>query len=185
LQEIIANFISGVIILFERPIRVGDFISVGSVDGIVTKIQIRATTIQDRDGKELVVPNKEFITGQLLNWTLSNQHIRVTVSVGIAYGSSVESALKILREVARDNSNVVENPKPQVIFENFGDSTLEMTLRCFVDHVEGLWLTTSDLNSEIYQRFSEAGIVIAFPQRDIHFDPDQPLKIEIDQSLRT
>jgi potassium efflux system protein len=180
LQEIIANFISGVIILFERPIRVGDFISVGSVDGIVTKIRIRATTIQDRDGKELVVPNKEFITGQLLNWTLSNQFIRITVPVGIAYGSDVEAALKILREVARDNPKVTNDPEPLVIFENFGDNALDLSLRCFSDHAAGLWLITIELNLEIYQRFSDAGIVIAFPQQDIHFDPEQSLRIQID-----
>jgi potassium efflux system protein len=184
LQEIIANFISGVIILFERPIRVGDFISVGSVDGVVTKIRIRAATIQDRDGKELVVPNKEFVTGQLLNWTLSNQYVRITVPVGIAYGSDVEAALKILREVASDNSKVTENPKPLVIFENFGDNTLDLTLRCFSDHVEELWSIISELNLHIYERFSKAGIVIAFPQRDIHFDPEQPLRIQIDGSPR-
>jgi small-conductance mechanosensitive channel len=106
------------------------------------------------------------------------------VSVGIAYGSDVHAALKILREVASDNLNVPDNPKPQVIFENFGDSTLELTLRCFVDDVKDLWPVTGELNYQINQRFSEAGIEIAFPQRDIHFDPDQPLKIEIDQSLR-
>jgi potassium efflux system protein len=179
LQEIIANFISGLIILFERPIRVGDFVSIGSVDGVVTKIRIRATIIQDRDGKELVVPNKEFITGKLLNWTLTNPHVRVPVPVGIAYGSDVETAFKILHGVAGDHPHVLADPEPQVVFENFGDNSLELTLRCYIDGVEDLWPILSDLRREINRRFPEAGIVISYPQRDIHFDPDEPLRIEI------
>ena len=105
--------------------------------------------------------------------------------VGIVYGSDVEAALKILREVAKDNLNVLDFPKPETIFENFGDNALELTLRCFIDEVEGLWPIIGDLHRQIYQRFSKAGIVIAFPQRDIHFDPDQPLKIAIDQIPQT
>lgn len=185
LQEIIANFISGLIILFERPVRVGDFVSVGTMDGVVKKIHIRATIIEDRDGRELVVPNKEFVTGQLLNWTLSEKHVRIAIPVGVAYGSDVHAALKILQEVATENPNVPAHPKPRVIFERFGDNTLELTLRCYIGDVDELWEITSDLNCQINQRFSEAGIVIAFPQRDIHFNPDQPLKIEIGQSPQT
>ena len=105
LQEIIANFISGLIILFERPIRVGDVVTVGDKDGTVTKIRIRATTILDFDGKELLVPNKEFITGRLLNWTLSDSNVRLVIPVGIAYGSDVEEALRILGESGRRTSH--------------------------------------------------------------------------------
>ena len=103
LQEIVANFISGLIILFERPIRVGDLITVGEASGTVTKIRIRATTILDFDGKELLVPNKEFITGHLLNWTLSDLSTRFVICVGIAYGNDVDKALKLLMEVATDH----------------------------------------------------------------------------------
>ena len=110
LQEIVANFISGLIILFERPIRVGDYVSVGDTDGHVTRIQIRATTIQTRDRKELLVPNKEFITGRLLNWSLSDQVTRIIISVGVAYGSDVDQAMALVTEAAQENSACALGP---------------------------------------------------------------------------
>ncbi len=131
------------------------------------------------------MPNKEFITGQLLNWTLSDPNIRVRIPVGIAYGSDVEGALKILCNVAKDNPNIKNIPVPRVVFEKFGENALELNLRCFIDDVDSMWPIISELHCEINKRFSEAGIVLAFPQRDIHFDSDQPLKIAIDQSLQT
>ena len=112
LQEIVANFISGVIILFERPIRIGDVVTVGDTDGTVTRIRSRATTIRSWDGKELLVPNKEFITGRLLNWSLSDQATRIVLSVGIAYGSDVRLAMRLLEEAARENENVLDDPGP-------------------------------------------------------------------------
>ncbi|HWN40112.1 MAG TPA: mechanosensitive ion channel domain-containing protein, partial [Gammaproteobacteria bacterium] len=133
LQEIVANFISGIIILFERPIRVGDIVTIGDRDGTVTKIRIRATTIRDWDGKELLVPNKEFITGKLLNWTLSDTQTRIVVDVGIAYGSDVEQALKLLNDVVRAHPHTLKEPTPLIVFENFGESALELSARCFVD----------------------------------------------------
>jgi potassium efflux system protein len=101
------------------------------------------------------------------------------VPVGIAYDSDVETALTILLEVARDNPNVLANPAPQVIFENFGDNSLELTLRSYIDGVEELWPILSEMRREINRRFSKAGVEISFPQRQIHFDPDQPLRIEV------
>ncbi|MCP4043691.1 MAG: mechanosensitive ion channel, partial [Gammaproteobacteria bacterium] len=136
LQEIVANFISGIIILFERPIRVGDFVTVGDTDGHVTRIRIRATTIQTRDRKELLVPNKEFITGRLLNWSLSDQMTRIILPVGIGYGSNVKLAMSLMREVAIQNERVLKEPEPRVIFESFGDNALTLTLRCFIESVD-------------------------------------------------
>ncbi len=136
LQEIVANFISGIIILFERPIRVGDIVTVGDKEGTVTRIRIRATTIRDWDGKELLVPNKEFITGRLLNWTLSDTQTRVVIKVGIAYGSNVEQALEILHDVVSAHRNTLKEPPPLIVFENFGDNALELSARCFLDSVE-------------------------------------------------
>ena len=124
LQEIVANFISGIILLFERPIRIGDVITIGDTDGVVTRIRSRATTIRNWDGKELLVPNKEFITGRLLNWSLSDQTTRVILSVGIAYGSDVRLAMRLLEEAAGENENVLDDPDPSVIFETFGDNAL-------------------------------------------------------------
>ena len=179
LQEIVANFISGLIILFERPIRVGDFVTVGETDGAVTKIRIRATTIRDRDGKELLVPNKEFITGRLLNWSLSDQTTRIIVSVGIAYGSNVRQAMELLEQAARENDSVLDDPAPSVIFESFGDNSLSLLLRCFVASVDLRYLTISALNGAVNDKFNAAGIVIAFPQRDLHLGTTRPLQVEL------
>ncbi len=179
LQEIIANFISGIIILFERPIRVGDVVSTGGSDGMVARIRIRATTIIDWDGKELLVPNKEFITGRLLNWSLSDPKIRTVLPVGIAYGSDVELAIKTLNDIVREHPRVIDDPEPQIVFESFGDNALMLSARCFLNSMENRMGVVTELNREIYKRFEEAGIVIAFPQRDIHFDPDKPIRIDL------
>jgi len=179
LQEIVANFISGLIVLFERPIRIGDFVTVGDTDGLVTKIRIRATTIRNMDGKELLVPNKEFITGRLLNWSLSDQTTRIILSVGIAYGSKVREAMQLLEEAAAENKDVLDDPPPSVIFESFGDNSLVMLLRCFVESADLRYPTISALNEAINEKFSAAGINIAFPQRDLHLDTIRPLQVEL------
>ena len=181
LQEIVANFISGIIILFERPIRLGDVVTVGDTDGVVTRIRSRATTIRNWDGKELLVPNKEFITGRLLNWSLSDQATRIVLSVGIAYGSDVRQAMHVLEEAARENGNVLDDPAPSVIFETFGDNSLGLLLRCFVESTDLRYPTMSALNQAINDKFNAAGIVIAFPQRDIHLDASQPLRVSIEE----
>ncbi len=177
LQEIVANFISGIIILFERPIRVGDVVTVGNTDGVVTRIQIRATTIRNWDRKELLVPNKEFITGRLLNWTLSDQITRVIVSVGVAYGSDVEKAMDLMVEAAQEQECVLEDPEPRVTFEEFGDSALILRVRAYLPSIDYRITTISGLHKAINQKFNEAGISIAFPQMDVHFDTSQPIAL--------
>jgi len=184
LQEIVANFISGIIILFERPIRVGDVITVGDTDGIVTRIQIRATTIRNWDRQELLVPNKEFITGRLLNWSLSDQTTRLKVPVGVAYGSDVELAMKLMNEAAQEDESVLEDPRPSIIFEAFGDNTLNLVLRCFVGTQDARMPTLTRLHQAINRKFNTAGIVIAFPQRDVHLDTSKPLDIRINHTGR-
>ncbi len=179
LQEIVANFISGLIILFERPIRVGDRVTVGDVDGIVTRIQIRATTILTWDRQELLVPNKEFITGRLLNWSLSDQVSRLVINVGVAYGSDVDKAMRLMEQVARNHEKILDDPAPFVTFDNFGDSTLNLILRCFLDDMAARLITRSELTVAINVAFNAAGIEIAFPQRDINFDPDQVLHVNL------
>jgi potassium efflux system protein len=179
LQEIVANFISGIIILFERPIRVGDYVTVGDNEGVVSRIQIRATTILTRDRKELLVPNKEFITQQLLNWSLSDSTTRLKLPVGIAYGSDFPKAKEILLDIAQKNETVLADPMPRVVFYNFGDNTLDLQLRCFIADVDLRLQTISELNEVINQRFNEAGINIAFPQRDVHLDINQPIDIRL------
>jgi potassium efflux system protein len=179
LQEIVANFISGLIILFERPIRVGDIVTIGDKDGTVTRIRIRATTIRDWDGKELLVPNKEFITGRLLNWTLSDSQTRVVIYVGIAYGSDVEQALKLLHDAVIEHPRTLEDPPPLIVFENFGDNALELSARCFLESLDGRLQVMTELRLAINKAFNEAGIVIAFPQRDVHLDTVEPIRIEL------
>lgn len=181
LQEIFANFISGLIILFEQPIRVDDVVTVGDVTGIVTKIKIRATTIRKWDQRELIVPNKEFITGHLINWTLSDNILRRDFIVGIAYGSDVAKAEKTLYDIAASDPAVLENPKPIVLFKSFGDSSLEFELRVYISGIENYLPVWHRINCEIDSAFRKAGIEISFPQRDIHIrsiETKVPLDIE-------
>ncbi len=181
LQEIVANFISGIIILFERPIRVGDVVTIGTTDGVVTRIRIRATTIRDFDRKELLVPNKEFISGRLLNWSLSDPIVRLLLPVGIAYGSDVQKAMALMKQAAEDNPLVLEDPKPAVTFDSFGDNALLLTLRCFIGNVDDRVPARSALHQVIDQQFREAEISMAFPQRDVHLDTIRPLDIRLVQ----
>jgi potassium efflux system protein len=179
LQEIVANFISGLIILFERPIRVGDVVTVGDTDGMVTRIRIRATTIKNWENQELLVPNKEFITGRLLNWSLSDQTTRIKVPVGVAYGSDVQKAMQLMDQAARENAKILADPSPSVIFEAFGDNTLNLVLRCFVGSQNDRMPAITELHEAINRKFNDAGICIAFPQRDVHLDTSRPLDIRI------
>jgi potassium efflux system protein len=179
LQEIVANFICGLILLFERPIRIGDVVTVGETDGEVTRINIRSTTIRGWDQKELLVPNKEFITGRLLNWTLSDPITRIVIPVGIAYGSDVALAIRLVQQVADEHERVLEEPAFRVTFDSFDDDALRIVLRCFIGSMDYWRQTTSDLHLEINRKFEEAGIVIAFPQRDVHLNTSTPLEVRI------
>ena len=168
LQEIFANFVSGLIILFERPIRVGDVVTVGGVDGRVARIQMRATTVMNWDRKELIIPNKEFVTGQVINWTLSDEVMRIQLPVGIAYGSDTRTARDLLMKVAKSNPRVLNDPEPRVIFSSFGASSLDFELRCHVANMEDFVAVKDTLHYEIDDAFRKAKIEIAFPQMDIH-----------------
>ncbi len=168
LQEIFANFVSGLIILFERPVRVGDIVTVGGVEGVVTKLHIRATTIRDWDRRELLVPNREFITGQLINWTLTDPITRLVFPIGVAYGSPTDETTKILMKVAKDHPLCLEDPAPSVVFRSFGDSALNFDLRVFIGNRD-LWpKIVHEVNTNIEAALREADITIPFPQRDVH-----------------
>ncbi|HOV77617.1 MAG TPA: mechanosensitive ion channel, partial [Sedimentisphaerales bacterium] len=136
LQEIFANFISGLIILFERPIRVGDLVTVGEFSGRVTRIRIRATTILNFERRELIIPNKEFITGRVINWTLTDPINRIEVAVGVAYKTDPERVMNVLLEVAKSNPNVMADPAPVVVFEGFGDSSVNFRLFAYVSNYD-------------------------------------------------
>lgn len=176
LQEIFANFVSGMIILFERPVRIGDVVTIGDVTGVVSRIQIRATTITDWDRKEYIVPNKEFVTGRLLNWTLTDQTNRVVVSVGVAYGTDTNLARSLLLQAAADHPLVLTDPGPIATFESFGDSTLDLLLRCYLPDLDNRLSVITALHESIDRLFQEANIEISFPQQDLYIRslPDSP-----------
>ena len=168
LQEMFANFIAGIIILFEQPVRVGDVVEIDGVTGLVTQIRIRATTITNWDRKDFIVPNKEFITGKLLNWTRSDQVSRLVITVGVAYGSDTQRTRDLLQQILRDHPDVLEEPAAMVVFDQFADSTLNFTIRAFVASLDKRLPVTHDVHMAIDTVFREAGIEIAFPQRDLH-----------------
>ncbi len=168
LQEIFANLVSGIILLFERPIRVGDTVTIGDIDGKVSRIQIRATTIVDWDQKELIVPNKAFITEQLINWSLSDTTTRIVIPVGVAYSSDVTHVRSVLEEVLAANSSILKEPTPEILFLEFGDSSLNFSVRVFINNLENRLPVTSDLYQQIKIAFDKHQIIIPFPQRDIN-----------------
>jgi len=168
LQEIFANFVSGLILLFEQPIRVGDVITIGETTGTVSRIRMRATTVTNFDQQELVIPNKDLITGRLLNWTLSDSTNRITILVGVSYTSDPVQACNILRDICLAHPNVLKDPEPTAFFEQFGDSTLNLKARLFLASLDQRLPTQHDLHTSILQKFNELGIEISFPQRDLH-----------------
>ena len=168
LQEIFANFVAGLILLFERPIRVGDVVTVDDVSGVVSRIRIRATTITNWDRKEYVIPNKEFITGRMLNWTLSDKVNRIVINVGIAYGSDTEQARSLLLQICHEHPLLLDDPPPVVTFEGFGDNTLNLVVRTYLPDLDNRLGTIHELHTRINDEFNREGIEIAFPQRDLH-----------------
>ncbi len=168
LQEIFANFVSGIILLFEQPIRVGDVITLDGVTGSVSKIRMRATTLVNWDRQELIIPNKDLITGKLLNWTLSDTTNRIQIRVGVAHGSDTEEACRILREIISNHANIMKDPAPSVSFDNFGEGSLDLTIRAFLANLDVRLDTVHQVHTQIYMRLRAAGIEIAYPQRDLH-----------------
>jgi potassium efflux system protein len=174
LQEIFANFVSGIILLFERPFRVGDVITVGDMSGRVTRIRTRATTLLDFDNKEIVMPNKTFITGHLTNWGLSDTTTRVILKVGVAYGTDPVLTRKLLLQAAEEDPRVLKDPVPTSWFLAFGASSLDFELRVFVASLNDRLEAQNGLNTRINELFAEHGVEIAFPQMDLHVR-DMPL----------
>ncbi|MCA9053152.1 MAG: mechanosensitive ion channel [Planctomycetaceae bacterium] len=168
LQEIFANFVSGLIILSEQPVRVGDVVTIDEVSGVVSRVRMRSTTITDWDRKEYIVPNKEFITGKLLNWTLTDSMTRIVITVGVSYSADPEHVSRVLLEIANGHDNVLEDPPPTVTFDAFGDSALNFTLRAYLPNLERRLLTIHELHTRICQRFRAEEIEIPFPQRDLN-----------------
>ncbi len=177
LQAIVNNFASGLILLFERPIKVGDMIQVGADMGEVKKLGLRATVVQTLDNAEIVVPNSDLITGQVTNWTLAERRIRVKVPVGVAYGSDIQKVLEILLACAEDNPLVLTRPRARALFLAFGPSSLDFELRVWISDFSNRRQVLSELNQEIESEFRSAGIEIPFPQQDIHLRSiDEPAR---------
>lgn len=167
LQEIFANFVSGLIILFEKPIRIGDTVTIRDLTGSISKIQTRATTIVDWDRKEIIVPNKAFITEQFINWSLSDSITRVIINIGVEFNSDIELVTKLLLESAEENSLSLDNPGPEVFFIEFAQHALRFEVRCYVSEMGHRLTMTHELNSRITHVFKEHNIRIALPQLDL------------------
>ena len=168
MQEIFANFISGIMILFERPVRIGDTITIGNLSGTVSKIRIRATTITDFDRKDIIVPNKTFITGQLINWSLTDTITRVTLKLGVDYGSDLDLVKSLLLKAAQENPRVLKEPEPHVYFLSFGQSTLDHELRMHVRDLGDRNPVIDEVNRFINREFKAHNINISFQQMEVY-----------------
>jgi potassium-dependent mechanosensitive channel len=179
-QNLLKNFISGIIILFERPFRVGDVLDVGGNRGTVTSVGIRSSVLQLWDGTETLIPNSALLENNLTNWTYSNQTVRFSLSVGVAYGSDTRRVAQLLADVAERHGLVQKDPKPQVLFTDFGENALNFELRYWVDvQKNNAAQIGSDLRHMLAGAFTESGIVVAFPQRDIRLDTLRPLQVQL------
>lgn len=179
LQEIVANFVSGVIILFERPVRVGDIVTIGSLSGTVSNIQVRATTITDFDNREVLLPNKTIITENVTNWTLRDNVTRLTIEVGVAYGSDVTQVRDLILGIAKSHIDVLPNPPATAFFLSHGESSLDYELRVFVDDPSKRLPVTHDLNVGINQTLKDHDIEIPFPQRDMNMHAPGTINVKL------
>ena len=168
LQNITQNFVSGIIILLERPIKRGDIVNVGQISGRVLDIRARSTLILTRDDIVIIVPNSSFISEQVINDSFSGEKLRIKVDVGVSYSSNVDQVTDILLKVARSHPKILKSPPPTVIFNDFGDSSLNFSLRIWTDDLWFSDLILSDIRYKIIREFQENGVIIPFPQRDLH-----------------
>jgi Small-conductance mechanosensitive channel len=168
LQEIILNFVSGIILLFERPVRVGDLVTIGGADGTITRINIRTTTIIDGDRRELIIPNKELVTGRVINWTLSDTITRMVIPVGVAYGTDPDLVQRLLLKAANSIAAILDDPAPSVYFVAMADSSLNFELRVYTARLEDRMPTQHTLRLNINRLFQKHNICIPFPQIDVH-----------------
>ncbi len=168
LQNMTANFISGLIILFERPISVNDFVSIQNQVGTVVNISMRSTVIKTLDNVSIIVPNSEFIENQVTNWSYGDTRVRIHCPVGVAYGSDVEQVKRVLLSVVDKHDEILKDPSAHVLFKNFGSSSLDFELLVWTDMPQKQFLLQSEINYSIERAFREAGIRIPFPQQDIH-----------------
>jgi small-conductance mechanosensitive channel len=182
LQNITSNFVAGLILLFERPIKVGDRIMVGDQEGDVVEIKMRSTTIRTLNNIAVIVPNSEFVSSRLENWSYGDQKLRVDIDVGVSYGSDLETVMHSLKEVAAEHPEVLKNPAPDVLHRGFGDSAWNMRLRIWLGHPRRHPEVCSDINCAIVRKFQQRGVEIPFPQRDLHLRSPLPSGTEFPRS---
>ncbi|MBE0501625.1 MAG: mechanosensitive ion channel [Desulfuromonadales bacterium] len=185
LQDIVNNFVSGLILLFERPVKVGDTVIVGDTWGVIVNIGMRSTVVETFDLSELIVPNSQMISEKVTNWTLSNNVSRIVIPVGVKYGTDMRNVISILEQVANEYPEVAETPPPSAIFTEFGDSSLNFELRVWIADVKLRLLVRSNLGIAIAEALHAAGIEIPFPQRDLHLRSVEPGIIATDVKNRS
>jgi small-conductance mechanosensitive channel len=180
-QNIINNFISGWILMSERPVRIDDFVEIEGTSGTVETIGNRSTRIRRTDGVHMLVPNSRILENTVVNWTLIDNQVRTTVRVGVSYGSPARDVAQLIRQAVDEQSSVNREPEPVVVFDDFGDSALifDAYFWCDVEGERALREIRSDIRFRITELFDENGIVIAFPQRDIHLDSPQGIKVQL------
>jgi small-conductance mechanosensitive channel len=180
MQTLLKNFVSGIIILFERPFRVGDVLDVAGQRGTVVSIGIRSSVVQQWDGTETLIPNSTLLENSVTNWTYSSRKVRFIVTVGVAYGSDTRRVVQLLGEIAERHGLVEKSPAPQVLFVNFGPSSLDFELRFWLNVITAnSSQVASDLRQMIASTFAENGLMIAFPQQDVHLDAIRPLAVQL------
>jgi small-conductance mechanosensitive channel len=175
LQNITSNFVAGLILLFERPIKVGDRITVGDKEGDVVEINIRSTTIRTLNNIAVIVPNSEFVSATVVNWSYGDQKVRLEIDVGVSYGADLQTVLQSLREVADEHSEVLKDPAPEVLHMGFGDSAWNMRLRVWIAEPHRHPQIRSEINCAIVEKFRRNGVEIPFPQRDLHLRSPLPI----------
>lgn len=177
LQNVASNFISGLILLFERPIKIGDRVTVGATEGDVIEIKMRSTVIRSLENISIIVPNSEFVSSQVVNWSHGDRSVRVDIRVGVSYRSDLDTVLRSLREVAEEHREVLKSPEPFVRLMEFGDSSWNMLLGAWIADPEDYYRVRSDLNCAIVRKFRETGVEIPFPQRDLHIRSPLPVPV--------
>ncbi len=187
LQKIASNFISGIILLLEKSVEEGDLIELNDgTFGFVRKAHARYTLIETFDSREILLPNEDFITSRVVNWTLSNTKGRIEINIGVSYNSDIKQASEIILAAAKAHPKCIKEPEPQCYLRNFGDSSVDFTLHFWVkDVTEGRWGPQSEVLFEIWNRFKEHGIEIPFPQRDIHIRSAETLQVKTTNKAKT
>lgn len=177
LQNITSNFVSGLVLLIERPIRVGDRVTVGDTLGDVVEINMRSTTIRTLTNIAIIIPNSEFTSSQVINWSHGDPRVRLDLSIGVSYNSDLETVLRSLREVAEENNEVLKDPGPEINFAGFGNSSWDLELRVWLETPKNYQKVRSDLNCAIVNKFRENNVEIPFPQRDLHLRSSIPFPV--------